>query len=83
MTWLKNVVSIIEHLEQLGFKIYIHCRVGVSRSAMVTIAYLMKKNMWTVQKAMDHLGNINDNIDPNPYFMNGLREYYKVLTTNP
>lgn len=77
--WLKTVVSCIEHFEKLDFKIYIHCRMGISRSAMVTIAYLMKTYNWSFNKARDYLGNINDNIYPNPRFCLGLKEYERLL----
>jgi protein-tyrosine phosphatase len=79
MKWLEAAVKMVETMIEAGHRVYIHCRAGVSRSAMVTIAYLMKKHGWSLDTAMDWVGAENPEINPNPRFIMGLREYEDQL----
>ncbi|KAL1237099.1 Phosphatidylglycerophosphate phosphatase PTPMT1 [Trichinella pseudospiralis] len=48
-TSLENVreaVKFIEECEQSGKKVYVHCKAGRSRSAMIVMCYLMQKHGW-------------------------------------
>ncbi|KAG9285422.1 hypothetical protein G9A89_010897 [Geosiphon pyriformis] len=79
---LDGCVSFIENARETKGNILIHCRVGVSRSATITIAYIMK-----------HLGRslvssylfvrarrLNVIIQPNLKFMYELLQYEQKLT---
>jgi len=57
--------------------ILVHCAAGVSRSATVVIAYLMKQNQWTVEKAKDFVYSKRSCIHPNEGFVKQLQTYYK------
>jgi protein-tyrosine phosphatase len=76
--WLKNAIEILEVLRK-KHKIYIHCRGGVSRSAMLTAALLMKENRWDVDHALNFIAEKNSDIDPAPRFILGLKEWQKSL----
>jgi protein-tyrosine phosphatase len=73
--WLEMTVKIIDALIRGGHVVYLHCHAGVSRSAMVAIAYLMEKNGWSFETARDWVGAANEGINPNRDFVRGLREW--------
>ena len=56
-----------------------HCAHGISRSTTMTIAYLMRKNMWDVKTAYYYLKAIRDIIQPNEGFVECLLKYEKIL----
>lgn len=58
--------------------IFVHCFYGVSRSASVVIAYLMKKNKWQLERALLEVKEKRV-INPNSGFMRQLHNYEKVL----
>jgi protein-tyrosine phosphatase len=49
--------------------VLVHCFAGVSRSASIIIAYLMKINGWTVEKSFNFVRDKRRVIGPNPGFM--------------
>jgi len=53
---------------------YVHCKAGKSRSATVVIAYLMKVEHWSLNKAYTYLKDLRPNISPNLGFMSALLE---------
>jgi protein-tyrosine phosphatase len=73
--WLTMAVKIVEALREAGHVVYIHCRGGISRSAMLTAAVLMKKHGWDLDKAMNHIAGSNATVDANPRFMRGLKDW--------
>lgn len=75
LPWLEAAVKMIEAMREAGQVVYIHCRAGISRSTMVTAAYLMKKNGWDRDTALEWIATANRHVDPNPHFLKGLREY--------
>lgn len=77
--WLKTVVETVEVILKNDYKILVHCREGVSRSAMVTAAYLMKKYLINHETALNNIAQINSRIDPNPRFVEGLKKWFEFL----
>ena len=59
-------------------KILFHCFAGVSRSATVAIAYIMKKYNLTVIEAYNMVKNKRNIIHPNEGFMLALTKFSKV-----
>ena len=55
--------------------ILVHCNKGVSRSATFVIAYLMKKNDLTVDKALEYVKSKREIVSPNEAFIGQLRKY--------
>mmetsp|Transcript_21970 Transcript_21970/g.18844 ORF Transcript_21970/g.18844 Transcript_21970/m.18844 type:complete len:108 (+) Transcript_21970:131-454(+) len=62
--------------------VLVHCFAGVSRSASVVIAYLMKKNSWTYQQTHDFVYLKRPLIQPNAGFANILKKYESKILEN-
>lgn len=57
----------------------VHCKMGVSRSASVVIAYAMKAYNWDFQKALQHVKDKRSCIKPNTSFLSQLETYQGIL----
>ena len=62
-----------------GANILIHCQAGVSRSATVTIAYLLKHSTLTMTDAYRYVKQKRAIISPNFNFMGQLMEFEQAL----
>lgn len=77
--WLESVVDwLIDAHDVQGWSVYLHCRVGVSRSGMVAIAYFMKRDSLKLERAALMIA-MKRAIVPNPSFMEGLVEWEEYL----
>lgn len=79
MEWLDSTVDTILRWKREQLSILIHCSAGISRSAFVTAAVLMKEHCWDKDKALDHIGAFRPGIHPNKWFAMTLTDYYKHL----
>eukprot|EP00897_Mesotaenium_endlicherianum_P006525 jgi/Mesen1/5900/ME000003S06924 len=59
--------------------VLVHCMAGVSRSATVVVAYLMRTHGWPLQKALEHVKRCRPVVHPNEGFLRQLREFEKKL----
>lgn len=62
-----------------GSKVLVHCKMGVSRSASVVIAYAMKAYNWDFKQAYDYVKQKRNCIKPNCSFMSQLETYQGIL----
>jgi protein phosphatase slingshot len=62
-----------------GSKVLVHCKMGVSRSASVVIAYAMKAYNWDFRTAMHHVKEKRTCIKPNTSFLSQLETYQGIL----
>ncbi|XP_017868775.1 PREDICTED: protein phosphatase Slingshot isoform X2 [Drosophila arizonae] len=62
-----------------GSKVLVHCKMGVSRSASVVIAYAMKAYKWEFHRALEHVKMRRSCIKPNKNFLNQLETYSGML----
>lgn len=53
----------------------VHCRAGISRSATIVIAYLMKTNRWNLSRALSYVRGKRRIIKPNDGFIEQLKKY--------
>lgn len=60
--------------------VFVHCHAGVSRSATVCIAYVMKHMQMDLTKSYDFVKQKRPCISPNLHFMGQLLEFEKQLT---
>lgn len=56
---------------------------GMSRSASVVIAYLMKEKKWSLREAYDHLKERHSSINPNDNFAVQLIRYEQEMFERP
>lgn len=78
---LDQCFTFIDNARQSGGCVFVHCNAGISRSASVVIAYLMRKESMNYQQAFMHLKNIRPVIKPNPGFVQQLKDYEKTIFT--
>eukprot|EP01112_Ceratiomyxa_fruticulosa_P015095 TRINITY_DN43_c0_g1_i1.p1 TRINITY_DN43_c0_g1~~TRINITY_DN43_c0_g1_i1.p1 ORF type:complete len:381 (+),score=69.37 TRINITY_DN43_c0_g1_i1:246-1388(+) len=71
--------SCIERAREEKSAIVIHCLAGISRSASITIAYLMKTNKWDTKTAINHVKSCRPFIQPNRGFTKVLLDYGEYL----
>ncbi|KAJ8880969.1 hypothetical protein PR048_017442 [Dryococelus australis] len=62
-----------------GSKVLVHCKMGVSRSASVVIAYAMKAFNWDLSHALEHVKTKRNCIKPNSSFVAQLETYQGML----
>lgn len=71
-----------DSVKQKGGCTFVHCVAGISRSATVCIAYLMKHLCWELQRAFDFLKAKRSCVAPNLSFMGQLLVFEKQLNPN-
>lgn len=69
----------INKARQEGSKVLVHCKMGVSRSASVVIAYAMKAYNWDFKTALQHVKEKRSCIKPNTSFLSQLETYQGIL----
>jgi protein-tyrosine phosphatase len=79
--WLELAVEIVGHCRENNWTILVHCDAGMSRSAMVVVAYLMKRDSLTVDQALDKVLK-KRSIAPNEYFLVGLMDWEDFLNSD-
>lgn len=58
--------------------VIVHCHFGVSRSATITIAFIMEKYKMTFEDAYEYVRDRRKFINPNPGFITQLKEYERL-----
>ncbi|XP_021698112.1 protein phosphatase Slingshot isoform X1 [Aedes aegypti] len=74
-----NTFKYISRAKMEGSKVLVHCKMGISRSASVVIAYAMKANNWDFNKALRHVKEKRNCIKPNKNFIMQLETYQGML----
>jgi protein-tyrosine phosphatase len=67
--YFEETYQFIEKARKSKRKILIQCFMGMSRSASIAIAYLMRAKKWSMKKAYSHVKKIRPIIDINTVFM--------------
>lgn len=62
-----------------GSKVLVHCKMGISRSASVVIAYAMKAYNWDFSQALKHVKEKRNCVKPNSSFLLQLETYQGIL----
>lgn len=75
------LLSSTEEAYQSGQGVLVHCQAGVSRSATVVIAYLMKHTLMTMTDAYKYVRSRRPVVSPNLNFMGQLLEFERDLNS--
>lgn len=74
-----DAINFIEDVNSRGGKVLVHCRAGVSRSATICIAYLMRQKSLTLDEAYEFTKKRRSAISPNFNFLGQLLAFEREL----
>lgn len=78
---LFRMIDIIDSYLTNNQKVVVNCFAGVSRSSSIVIAYIMYKYKLTLEEAFQYVKSKRPIIQPNPGFMQQLKELEPLLLT--
>lgn len=79
---LSKMEAAIEFIDSVKAKngcVFVHCHAGISRSATISISYIMKTMNWELSRAYEFVKQKRPCISPNLHFMGQLLEFEKQL----
>ncbi|XP_077597236.1 uncharacterized protein LOC144212917 [Stigmatopora nigra] len=79
--YFEEVFEFIEEAYQSDQGVLVHCQAGVSRSATIVIAYLMKHTLMTMTDAYKYVRSRRPVVSPNLNFMGQLLEFERDLNS--
>jgi protein-tyrosine phosphatase len=79
LIWFDPLYRVISGALRSGKKVLIHCMAGVSRSATVTAAFLMRKFKYSRDRAILEIEKYRPFINPNKGFMIQLKTYERYV----
>uniref|UniRef100_UPI00358FB292 dual specificity protein phosphatase 10 n=1 Tax=Myxine glutinosa TaxID=7769 RepID=UPI00358FB292 len=79
--YFEEACEFIEEAHQSGLGLLVHCQAGVSRSATIIIAYLMKHTRMTMADAYTFVKSKRPIISPNLNFMGQLLQFEEDLNS--
>jgi len=71
--------NFIHTCREMGGRVLVHCKMGISRSASTVCAFLMKYFGWSLDKALSHTKERRGIINPNKGFRLQLSVYEGIL----
>src|SRR6267378_4492331 len=75
MDWLDFVTNAIEGMRDNDWNVLIHCGMGISRSGMVAVAYVMRHDYLTLAEALRKVQAGRRVVSPNRGFMRSLKQW--------
>jgi protein phosphatase slingshot len=71
--------NFIQGCIQMGGRVLVHCKMGISRSASTVCSFAMKHFRWSLDHALRHTKECRDIINPNVGFRHQLHVYEGIL----
>uniref|UniRef100_A0A8C6U6E3 protein-serine/threonine phosphatase n=2 Tax=Neogobius melanostomus TaxID=47308 RepID=A0A8C6U6E3_9GOBI len=78
-----DTYNFINNARKSGQAVFVHCKMGISRSASTVIAYAMKQCHWPLDVALAYVKERRSIIKPNEGFMKQLQTYSGILSVVP
>ncbi|NXA82698.1 DUS16 phosphatase, partial [Thryothorus ludovicianus] len=79
LPWLDKSVDFIEKAKASNGRVLVHCLAGISRSATIAIAYIMKRMDMSLDEAYRFVKEKRPTISPNFNFLGQLLDFEKKL----
>uniref|UniRef100_A0A8C4X051 Dual specificity protein phosphatase n=1 Tax=Eptatretus burgeri TaxID=7764 RepID=A0A8C4X051_EPTBU len=73
--WFLEAIDFIDSVRQSGGRVFVHCHAGISRSATICLAYLMKTQSLRLDEAFDYIRERRSVISPNFNFLGQLQSF--------
>lgn len=77
--YFEEAFEFIEKARMAGGKVLVHCQAGVSRSATITISYILRKTTLNAYDAYKFVKSKRDVVSPNLNFMGQLMTFEEAL----
>uniref|UniRef100_A0A8C9Z9P5 Dual specificity protein phosphatase n=1 Tax=Sander lucioperca TaxID=283035 RepID=A0A8C9Z9P5_SANLU len=82
-SWFNEAIEFIDSVRNKGGRVFVHCQAGISRSATICLAYLMRTNRVKLDEAFEFVKQRRSIISPNFSFMGQLLQFEsQVLATS-
>ncbi|CAN2391259.1 MAP kinase tyrosine/serine/threonine phosphatase activity [Pristimantis euphronides] len=81
LPWLDKSVDFIEKAKVSNGRVLVHCLAGISRSATIAIAYIMKRMDMSLDEAYRFVKEKRPTISPNFNFLGQLLDFEKEIKT--
>eukprot|EP00063_Salmo_salar_P093212 XP_014068047.1 PREDICTED: dual specificity protein phosphatase 1-like [Salmo salar] len=82
-SWFNEAIEFIDSIRNKGGRVFVHCQAGISRSATICLAYLMRTNRVKLDEAFEFVKQRRSIISPNFSFMGQLLRFEsQVLATS-
>ncbi|KAG9265526.1 dual specificity protein phosphatase 4 [Astyanax mexicanus] len=82
-SWFIEAIEFIDSIKDSNGRVLVHCQAGISRSATICLAYLMKKKRVRLEEAFEFVKQRRSIISPNFSFMGQLLQFEsQVLATS-
>ncbi|XP_074554807.1 dual specificity protein phosphatase 16 [Halichoeres trimaculatus] len=81
LPWLDRSVEFIEKAKASNARVLVHCLAGISRSATIAIAYIMKRMDMNLDEAYRFVKEKRPTISPNFNFLGQLLDFEKKIKT--
>ncbi|XP_013883623.1 dual specificity protein phosphatase 16 isoform X4 [Austrofundulus limnaeus] len=82
LPWLDRSVDFIEKAKASNSRVLVHCLAGVSRSATIAIAYIMKRMELSLDEAYRFVKEKRPTISPNFNFLGQLLDFEKNMKSS-
>lgn len=74
-SWFNEAIEFIDSIRNNGGRVFVHCQAGISRSATICLAYLMRTNRVKLEEAFEFVKQRRSIISPNFSFMGQLLQF--------
>ncbi|CAL8355765.1 unnamed protein product [Merluccius merluccius] len=74
-SWFNEAIEFIDSVKKNSGRVFVHCQAGISRSATICLAYLMRTNRVKLDEAFEFVKQRRSIISPNFSFMGQLLQF--------